>query len=108
MTEEFDDEIWELVKNSPQGVAPPWDALKEFYCRDKPSGLWHLDSLLTAIELGFIKEVGHLKWRLTIKGYKMAEKLWGPKEEACKEEKRKHSIWNIIFGEEEGEFTTPL
>lgn len=94
MDEEFDD-IWRLVEGSSQGVAPPWEALRKFYCDKHPLPLLVIDSLLTAEELGFIKRVDDLKWRLTVKGYKVAEKLWGPKEVACKD-KKKQSVWDLL------------
>lgn len=96
MDEEFDD-IWELVEGSSQGVAPPWRALKEFYCKERPMPFFVIDSLLTAEELGFIKEVGRFEWRLTVKGYKMAERLWGPKEQVCVEKKKGgKSVWDLL------------
>lgn len=101
MVEDEFDEIWELVKNSTPGVAPPWKALKEFYCQEHPHPFFVIDSLTTAEELGFIKEVGHLQWRLTVKGYRMAERLWGPKEKACECEPKRPkppSIWGLLGG----------
>ena len=96
-------DIKSLVEDYPGGVESPWRALKEYYCKERPCVLWCFDSLQTAVELGFIKEVGVLKYRLTVKGYKMAERLWGSKEEACKEEdqKEKRSLWDLFWGHDE-------
>jgi len=95
MDEDFDD-IWDLVRYCSKTVAPPWPALREVYCRGKVANVIGLhDSTKTAEELGLVKEVEPHRYRITVKGYKLAEKLWGPREVACRE-KRKRSLWDLI------------
>lgn len=76
-----DDPVWKLVQNYSKRVHPPWRALRLLYLHhsesiiDPLSSVW--GSLTTAEELGWVKRISLVRWRLTVKGYKIAERLWG-------------------------------
>lgn len=70
--------------------------MREAYCRGQVVNVIGLyDSIKTAEELGLIKEVGSGQYRITLKGFEVAEKLWSPREVACRE-KRKRSLWDLL------------
>ena len=76
----FDDAVWELVIDycETSEVAPPWPALRMLYKYNTiPCPICYSKYLETAEELGLVKKDSIGEWRLTEKGYKLAERLWG-------------------------------